>query len=95
MSREHSPLHLYRQPISGDWQAVRVAKDGSTITDKYPIDNVRKLLEHELSNAEIIKQIRIDMQKKNNVFGQMDGIRLEDGILFALMDAVGKITEPK
>lgn len=95
MSREHVPLHLYRQPISGDWQAVRVAKDSSTITDKYPIDNVRKLLEHELSNAEIIKQIRIDMQKKSHIFGQMDGIRLEDGILYALMDAVEKITEPK
>lgn len=93
MSRENAPLHLYRQPISGDWQAVRVAKDGSTITDKYPIDNIRQILEHELSNAEIIKQIRIDMKKKNHIFGQMDGIRLEDGLTYALMDAVEKITE--
>ncbi|QHJ77417.1 MAG: hypothetical protein [Caudoviricetes sp.] len=92
MSREHAPLHLYRQPISGDWQAVRVAKDGSTITDKYPIDNIRQILEHELSNAEITKQIRIDMQK-SPAFRQMDGKRLEDGILYALMDAVEKITE--
>ena len=93
MSREHKPLHLYRQPISGDWQAVRVPKDGSTITDKYPIDNIRQILEDELSREEIIKQIRIDMQKKNHVFGQMDGIRLEDGLTYALMDAVDKITE--
>lgn len=93
MSREHKPLHLYRQPISRDWQAVRVAKDGSTITDKYPIDNIRQILEDELSREEIIKQIRIDMQKKFLAFGQMNGMSLEDGILYALMDAVEKITE--
>lgn len=46
-----------------------------------------------MSNAEIIKQIRIDVQKKSHVFGQMDGIRLEDGLTYALMDAVEKITE--
>lgn len=93
MSREHTSLHLYRQPISGDWQAVRVAKDGNTITDKYPIDNVREILENELSREEIIKQIRIDMQKKFLAFGQMNGMSLEDGIIYALMDAVYKITE--
>lgn len=93
MSREHKPLHLYRQPISGDWQAVRVAKDGSTITDKYPIDNIRQILEHELSRGEIIDLIRTDMRKKSRAFGQMDGMSLEDGLTYALMDAVEKITE--
>ena len=95
MSREHSPLHLCRQPISGDWQAVRVAKDGSTITDKYPIDNIRQILEHELSRGEIIDRVRTDMRKQSRAFGQMNGMSLEDGLPYALMDAVEKITEPK
>ena len=37
MSREHGEVRLRRAPLSGRWEAVRIADDGRTITDKWPI----------------------------------------------------------
>lgn len=93
MSREHKPLHLYRQPISGDWQAVRVAKDGSTITDKFPIDNMRTVLEHHLSDSALVTELRADMQNTFPEFKNVNTTILENAIQLTLIDAVKKITE--
>lgn len=93
MSREHKPLHLYRQPISGDWQAVRIAKDGRTITDKYPIDNARIALEHYLSDSALVTELRADMQNTFPDFKNINTTILENAIQLTLMDAVKKITE--
>lgn len=93
MSRKHNPLLLYRLPISGDWQAVRVAKDGSTITDKFPIDNMRTALEHYLSNSALVAELREDMQNTFPGFKIVNTTVLENAIQLTLMDAVKKITE--
>lgn len=93
MSREHNPLHLYRQPISGDWQAVRVARDGSTITDKYPIDNMRTALEHYLSDSDLVKKIRADIHDMFPDTKKVNITVLENAIQITLMDAVKKITK--
>lgn len=93
MSREHNPLHLYRQPISGDWQAVRVAKDGSTITDKFPIDNMRTALEHYLSDSALVGELRADMQNTFPEFKNVNTTVLENAIQLTLIDAVKKIME--
>lgn len=93
MSREHKPLYLYRQPISGDWQAVRIAKDGSTITDKYPIENARITLEHYLSDSALVTELRADMQNTFPEFKNVNTTILENAIQLTLMDAVKKIME--
>lgn len=93
MSREHNPLHLYRQPISGDWQAVRVAKDGNTIIDKYPIDNMRTALEHYLSDSALVTDLRDDMQTTFPEFKNVNTTILENAIQLTLIDAIKKLTE--
>lgn len=65
MSRVHKSLHLYRQPLSGDWQAVKVAKDGMTITDKYPLDNVQTELYRAMTNNNVIETIQKSVQKRS------------------------------
>ena len=44
MSKEHKELTLWRSYIFGTWQAVRVTKDVSLITDKWPLKGVRQAL---------------------------------------------------
>ncbi|WP_161522153.1 hypothetical protein [Bifidobacterium aemilianum] len=45
MSRQHGTLRLFRGPITGEWMAVKVGKDGKTITDKWHLDGVDELLD--------------------------------------------------
>lgn len=35
--RTHPEVKLNRRPFSHDWEVVRVAKDGKTITDRWPL----------------------------------------------------------
>lgn len=44
MSKEHQELTLWRSPIFGEWQAVRVSKHGAWNTDKWPLQDVRQAL---------------------------------------------------
>ena len=78
MSRVHGSLHLYRQPLSGDWQAVKVSKDGMTITDKYPLDNVQTELYQTMTNDRIVETIQKNVQKeiKNSDSGHVREIIL-------------------
>lgn len=37
MAREHPEVRLRRGPLSGKWEVVRVAENGQTVTDRWPI----------------------------------------------------------
>lgn len=89
MSRVHGSLHLYRQPLSGDWQAVKVAKDGMTITDKYPLDNVQAELYQTMTNDRIVETIQKNVQKeiKNSDSGHVREI-----ILYIIDSAISQAT---
>lgn len=89
MSRVHGSLHLYRQPLSGDWQAVRVSKDGMTITDKYPLDNVQAELYQTMTNDRIVETIQKNVQKeiKNSDSGHVREI-----ILYIIDSAISQAT---
>ncbi|QHJ85169.1 MAG: hypothetical protein [Caudoviricetes sp.] len=89
MSRVHESLHLYRQPLSGDWQAVRVSKDGMTITDKYPLDNVQTELYQTMTNDRIVETIQKNVQKeiKNSDSGHVREI-----ILYIIDSAISQAT---
>ena len=89
MSRVHESLHLYRQPLSGDWQAVKVSKDGMTITDKYPLDNVQTELYQTMTNDTIVKNIQKSVQKeiKNSDSGHVREI-----ILYIIDSAISQAT---
>lgn len=92
MSRVHESLHLYRQPLSGDWQAVKVSKDGMTITDKYPLDNVQTELYQTMTDDTIIETIQKNVQKeiKNSNSGHVREI-----ILYIIDSAISQATGPK
>lgn len=89
MSRVHESLHLYRQPLSGDWQAVKVSKDGMTITDKYPLDNVQTELYQTMTNDRIVETIQKNVQKeiKNSDSGHVREI-----ILYIIDSAISQAT---
>lgn len=89
MSRVHGSLHLYRQPLSGDWQAVKVSKDGMTITDKYPLDNVQTELYQTMTNDRIVETIQKNVQKeiKNSDSGHVREI-----ILYIIDSAISQAT---
>lgn len=89
MSRVHGSLHLYRQPLSGDWQAVKVSKDGMTITDKYPLDNVQTELYQTMTDDRIVETIQKNVQKeiKNSDSGHVREI-----ILYIIDSAISQAT---
>lgn len=89
MSRVHGSLHLYRQPLSGDWQAVKVSKDGMTITDKYPLDNVQTELYQTMTDDGIVETIQKNVQKeiKNSDSGHVREI-----ILYIIDSAISQAT---
>ncbi len=89
MSRVHESLHLYRQPLSGDWQAVKVSKDGMTITDKYPLDNVQAELYQTMTDDTIVETIQKNVQKeiKNSDTGHVREI-----ILYIIDSAISQAT---
>lgn len=89
MSRVHESLHLYRQPLSGDWQAVRVAKNGMTITDKYPLDNVQTELYQIMTNDRIVETIRKNVQKE---IKNSDSEHVRQIILYIIDSAIHQIT---
>lgn len=37
MTRKHPEVRLNRTPFTKEWEVVRIAKDGRTITDRWPI----------------------------------------------------------
>ena len=37
MAREHPEVRLNRRTFSGAWEVVRVANDGRTIVDRWPL----------------------------------------------------------
>lgn len=92
MSRVHESLHLYRQPLSGDWQAVKVSKDGMTITDKYPLDNVQTELYQTMTDDTIVETIQKNVQKeiKNSDSGHVREI-----ILYIIDSAISQATGQK
>ncbi len=93
MSRVHESLHLYRQPLSGDWQAVRVAKDGVTITDKYPLDNIEVELFRTLTDDKVIQTVQKDTQNAIKSIKTMDDRHTREIILYIINDAISQVTE--
>ncbi len=89
MSRVHGSLHLYRQPLSGDWQAVKVSKDGMTITDKYPLDNVQTELYQTMTNDRIVETIQKNVQKK---IKDSDSGHVREIILYIIDSAISQAT---
>lgn len=92
MSRVHESLHLYRQPLSGDWQAVKVAKNGMTITDKYPLDNTRVALQQILTNDRVIQNIQKDIKIVDNNIKAMDDEHIRETILYIINNAISQVT---
>lgn len=92
MSRVHESLHLYRQPLSGDWQAVKVSKDGMTITDKYPLDNVQTELYQTMTNDTIVQAIQKNVQKE---IKNSDSKHVREIILYIIDSAISQATGPK
>lgn len=92
MSRVHGSLHLYRQPLSGDWQAVKVSKDGMTITDKYPLDNVQTELYQTMTNDTIVETIQKNVQKE---IKNSDSKHVREIILYIIDSAISQATGPK
>lgn len=92
MSRVHKSLHLYRQPLSGDWQAVRVAKNGMTITDKYPLDNTRIELQQILTDDKVIQNIQKDIKVVDKNIKAMDDEHIRETILYIINDAISQVT---
>lgn len=92
MSRVHGSLHLYRQPLSGDWQAVKVSKDGMTITDKYPLDNVQTELYQTMTNDTIVETIRKNVQKE---IKNSDSKHVREIILYIIDSAISQATGQK
>lgn len=92
MSRVHESLHLYRQPLSGDWQAVKVAKDGMTITDKYPLDNTRVELQQILTNDRVIQNVQKDTQSVVKSIKTMDDKHIREIILYIIDTAISQVT---
>lgn len=92
MSRVHESLHLYRQPLSGDWQAVRVAKDGMTITDKYPLDNTRVELQQILTDDEVIQNVQKDIKIVDKNIKTMDDKHIRETILYIINNAISQVT---
>lgn len=37
MTREHPEVRLNRRTFTGQWEVVRIGKDGRTITDRWPL----------------------------------------------------------
>lgn len=93
MSRVHESLYLYRQPLSGDWQAVRVAKNGITITDKYPLDNVQTELHRVMTNDRIIQNVQKDTQNAVKHIKTMDDKHIRKTILYIINSAISQVTE--
>lgn len=93
MSRVHESLHLYRQPLSGDWQAVKVSKDGITITDKYPLDNIDIELFRTLTDDKVIRTVQKDTQKAIKSIKTMDDRHIREVILYIINDAISQVTE--
>jgi len=89
MSRVHGSLHLYRQPLSGDWQAVKVSKDGMTITDKYPLDNVQAELYQTMTDDHIVQTIQKNVQKE---IKDSDSEHVRQIILYIIDSAIHQIT---
>lgn len=89
MSRVHGSLHLYRQPLSGDWQAVKVSKDGMTITDKYPLDNVQTELYQTMTNDRIVETIQKSVQKE---IKNSDSRHVREIILYIIDSAISQAT---
>ena len=89
MSRVHESLHLYRQPLSGDWQAVKVSKDGMTITDKYPLDNVQAELYQTMTNDRIVETIQKNVQKEMK---NPDSGHVREIILYIIDSAISQAT---
>ncbi|QHJ78387.1 MAG: hypothetical protein [Bacteriophage sp.] len=89
MSRVHKSLHLYRQPLSGDWQAVKVSKDGMTITDKYPLDNVQAELYQTMTDDTIVRTIQKSIQKE---IKDSDSGHVREIILYIIDSAIHQIT---
>lgn len=93
MSRVHESLHLYRQPLSGDWQAVKVSKDGITITDKYPLDNIDIELFRTLTDDKVIRTVQKDTQKAIKSIKTMDDRHIREVILYIINGAISQVTE--
>lgn len=89
MSRVHGSLHLYRQPLSGDWQAVKVSKDGMTITDKYPLDNVQTELYQTMTDDTIVETIKKTVQHE---LKNPDSRHVREIILYIIDSAIHQIT---
>lgn len=48
MSREHKEVRLNRRTFSNEWEVVRLAKDGKTITDRWPLIDENQTLLNEI-----------------------------------------------
>lgn len=92
MSRVHESLHLYRQPLSGDWQAVKVSKDGMTITDKYPLDNTRVELQQILTDDKVIQNIQKDIKVVDKNIKAMGDKHIRETILYIINNALSQVT---
>jgi hypothetical protein len=60
--RTHPEVKLNRRPFSEDWEVVRVASDGVTITDRWPLQK---------SDSDLLESLYIGVdgfpiERKNN-----------------------------
>lgn len=92
MSREHKPLQLYRTPLFREWEAVKVGQDGETITDKYPLSNVRGMLSNELTAAEPIAAAEHAMRGTLKDIAGVSKETLRDALRTAIAEAVKAVT---
>ena len=92
MSREHKPLQLYRTPFWREWEAVKVGQDGETITDKYPLSNVRGMLTYELTDAEPITAAEHAMRGNIEDLAGVSKETLRDALRTAIAEAVKAVT---
>lgn len=92
MSREHKPLQLYRTPLFREWEAVKVGQDGETITDKYPLTNIRGMLSNELTAAEPIAAAERAMRGTLEDLAGVSKETLRDALRTAIAEAVKAVT---
>ncbi|WP_288805084.1 hypothetical protein [uncultured Bifidobacterium sp.] len=92
MSREHKPLQLYRTPLWHEWEAVKVGQDGETITDKYPLTNIRDMLTYELTAAEPIAAAERAMRGTLEDLAGVSKETLSDALRTAIAEAVKAVT---
>ena len=92
MSKEHKELTLWRSPIFGDWQAVRVAKNGSWITDKWPLQGVRKALMGALLSDDAWDKAVFAMRDHVTDFKDTDLDTLQTAAEVAIKAAVEAVT---